>query len=287
MLSLKADVNARDNKNRTPLHCASVKSQNDSHLGTIRRLLQNGANVNDRDNNGQSPLHHLVDKSNVKTVELLLNSGADVSIKTDWEQALLEIACCSCPASLKVIKLLAEYGLDLNGADQNGVTPIHWASMHPYDKDLFKFLFKNGGDINATDSRGNSPLMYAIRSDRIEKHIEFLLKYTDMFNIVDLNRDTLLNHERVLKLHESVIEHVAKLQELDIPIHPSTLKIISDTKKFSEYFQECTEELKVAKSKKLKHCWVTFFNLLVDSKKSSKTMLVIKIWWMLLKAVIV
>jgi len=47
-----ADVDVRDDKGKTPLHCASVTA----NLENMRALLENGADVNAVDDEGNTPL---------------------------------------------------------------------------------------------------------------------------------------------------------------------------------------------------------------------------------------
>lgn len=73
--------------------------------------------------------------------------------------------------------------------------------------------------------------------------------------------------EAVWKL---ILEHVAKLSALTLYVHTNIFKIISNHKEFSDYFKQCNEELSLAKDKKYQHCWVSLFDLLVDSQRKLK-----------------
>lgn len=48
------------------------------------------------------------------------------------------------------------------------------------------------------------------------------------------------------------------------------MNTISNRVDYSNYFSKCVDELDVAKNTKLEYCWVTFYNLLVDDRKSLK-----------------
>ena len=72
-----AEVNAKDNDGRTPLHYAVIGAtpgladMNYPYLAAL--LLANGGEVNAKDNNGWTPLH--MAKRNVEATELLRQHG--------------------------------------------------------------------------------------------------------------------------------------------------------------------------------------------------------------------
>lgn len=55
----------------------------------------------------------------------------------------------------------------------------------------------------------------------------------------------------------------------NITVHSTFLNAVSQYK-HKEYLKKCSKELDSAKSKKLRHSWVTFWNLLVDDAKKLK-----------------
>jgi len=70
-----ANVNAKDNEERTPLHYAA----RNPYKEVAEVLLSNGADVNARDNDGRTPLMAAAaSNSNAAVVELLLEKGADL-----------------------------------------------------------------------------------------------------------------------------------------------------------------------------------------------------------------
>ena len=68
-----ADINARNKKGQTLLHCKCLDTD------TIVFLIKNGAKVNNRDNNGRTPLDVAVDFWSSNSVVLLLQAGAVVT----------------------------------------------------------------------------------------------------------------------------------------------------------------------------------------------------------------
>lgn len=79
------DVNVKDNLYKTPLHCASELNVDDSHFKLFEELLKRGADSNARDDMGKTPLHYLVERGNVRIIQLFLSYNADVSlVDTSW-----------------------------------------------------------------------------------------------------------------------------------------------------------------------------------------------------------
>ena len=87
LISHGAEVNARDECGRTPLHIALSRD----HVTLTHRLVSLGANVNARDNEGNAPLH-VAAKSCPTSVAYLLKSGAVPDVKNDEGLTPLAIA---------------------------------------------------------------------------------------------------------------------------------------------------------------------------------------------------
>jgi len=73
LLVSKADVNARDSFNKTPLFYAA------SDPDVVKLLLANKADVNAKDNSGRTPLHEAAIHGHKDVAELLLAYKADVN----------------------------------------------------------------------------------------------------------------------------------------------------------------------------------------------------------------
>jgi ankyrin repeat protein len=67
LLANKAEVNARDNRGRTPLHEAAENGRKD----VVELLLANKVEVNPKSNDGSTPLHEAALAGHKDVVELL------------------------------------------------------------------------------------------------------------------------------------------------------------------------------------------------------------------------
>jgi cytohesin len=84
-----ADVNARANDGRTPMHYAAK----DRFHSNVRELAKLGADVNAKTTNGETPLHVAVDSPfAAATIDALVELGADVNAKTKTGQTPLSLA---------------------------------------------------------------------------------------------------------------------------------------------------------------------------------------------------
>lgn len=282
-LSRGVDVNISTSAKLTPLLAVAMCNEGDSHYEVAKLLLEKGADVNAR-YYGASTLSYLVMEANVKMLELFISHGASQQLDQEDTDILLEAAAYN--RNFEVLQYLVNiYGLDVNNRSMRSrLTPLHYACAmgYCYNKNV-KWLLKNGADINAVDARGETPLFGAMRnfaykirhitsfSDKmVEYNFTFMLEHA----CVNTNNLDDKNFSRIEIVPRKIVliflKHLAKLQALGIPAHPSLLKTISEKVEYRDYFKSCQEELLEAKSVKLENSWVTFYNLLVDSRRKLK-----------------
>lgn len=275
LLSLGAIVNSTDKKMNTPLHEAARFNLVGSHFDTIEMLLKNGADINAQNDNKYTALHYLVsEQPNVETVNLLLNSGATVDIKDDLGETPLFKVVLKKFDDVKILKLLVDRGSNVNTFNNIKQTPLHvackWNSLK-----VIKFLLENGANIEALDFNGLTPLMMMLKDIRYCSYrVAFFFKLAN-FNAPDFSGNKLLSIDVKKKFWKMILKHLAKIHALDLPVNSDIFESIAKIKKdddivAADFFKECKDELLIAKRTKLRDCWVTFFNLLVDSKRKLK-----------------
>ncbi|MDG1085789.1 MAG: ankyrin repeat domain-containing protein [Planktotalea sp.] len=146
-ISAGADVNARDEGQRTPLHQAALTSINPAVLQT---LIAAGADVDARDVNGNTPLGYA----------------------SAWSPRFA------------VVNALIIAGADVNSRSKDGYTPLRNAALSLRNEDpaVVEALIAAGADVDARDVNGNTPLQWAIKESSNLPVIEILIAASESHN---------------------------------------------------------------------------------------------------------
>lgn len=275
LLSQGADVNVLHEFHNTPLHEAAWSNVNDSHFAVIELLLKSGADVNVQDNSSLTPLFPVVKKGSAKLLKLFYEFKADFHP----DGLNLFFIAIEHNKNLDVLEFFIDLGFDVNQRNKYGKTPLIQACQTTESINLkkIKFLIKNGADVNGKSLELLVEALRIITTSyhpwlSVKKKFDFIIEQTD-FNIIDKQQSDTFN-SLVVDLRDClwkwILEHIAKLQKLDIPVHEVILKKISETRGLKNYYDLCKKELKHLKKTKLDNCWITYYNLLVDDKKSLK-----------------
>ena len=105
------------------------------------------------------PLMAALAGEHFQTADLLRHNGADPHIRGHYGRIPLQSAASS--GNLEVVRILFEYNpADINARDDDGETPLHWASNGRNFKggSVLRFLLDHGADINVQGSNGWTPL---------------------------------------------------------------------------------------------------------------------------------
>lgn len=121
LLQKGANINAVDRDGMTPFAYAA----NSGDLDRIKFLASRGAKVDTKDKNGLTPLFYAVHHGNLDTVKLLVSLGAKLDEKFG-ENGLTLMHIAARIEDPKMIKFLAEQGLDVDAKDEIGRTPLDY-----------------------------------------------------------------------------------------------------------------------------------------------------------------
>ncbi len=156
LLASGVDVDARDHKDRTPLHYAARGS--DTEVANL--LVRYGANVDAQTSTGLTALHEST--LSVQVSEILIEAGADVTLADNSGITALHMAARAGYAD--TAELYLKSGADVNATTRTGAAPLHWAAAREGWRDytqLIEVLLKHGGDVYARDGVGRLPLLLA------------------------------------------------------------------------------------------------------------------------------
>ena len=182
-----ADVNAKDDKGRTPAFYCIEKGQyniltnlDQSPDGSDRRKLD----LNAQDNNGMSLLHCAVRNKQDAIITYLIRVRA-CSPKTQMKNGTSPLFDAAKSGTAEQVKLLLTFGADPNAATNAGLTPLHQAAARG-NLDMVKELVQAGAEVNAIAKNGRTPLFYAAERGKAST-VSFLLDKKAEVNLADEN----------------------------------------------------------------------------------------------------
>ena len=159
LLARGADINAKTERELTPLGLAAMQRFD---IAPLELLLEKGANPNIASINGQTPLMAAASAGNVEAMELLLGKKADpLAVAGSGAVALMAAAASRNP---EAVKLLLKHGAEVNAKTKRDQTAIFEAASRGAE-DVVKVLLEQGAEVNIEDYQGHSPLTYAAMSE--------------------------------------------------------------------------------------------------------------------------
>ena len=182
LLKHDADVDALDNDGSTLLHLAI--SACDADWKTVEWLLNNGANTNLQNSMGQTALHRASEHGRPAIIQLILKHIADVDARDNNGSTSLHLAISE--ASLKAVELLLDHGASVTLQNDKGQAALHRASQRGRP-DIIKLLLNHNADVDALDNEGSTPLHLAISEARLDA-VELLLDHGASVHVQN-NRD--------------------------------------------------------------------------------------------------
>ena len=133
---------------------AAVKKR-ETTADKINAILDKGANVNARDDSQKTPLHWACGYGHMEVAMALVDRGADLDARNDSQRTPLHIACYSGHIELTIA--LVDRGADNNARDVYQRTPLHYACING-NMELAMDLVKMGADIEAKEDGNKTPL---------------------------------------------------------------------------------------------------------------------------------
>src|SRR6266702_3376122 len=176
LLKHGGNIDVRDKREETALH--KVIDRDDKvAIDAVRFLLERGADVNARRDDLWTPLHLAVNIGKLTVARMLLDHQADVNSRNGDGQAPLHLLSKRETSrdeddGRDLVKLLLEWGANVNEQDKNNATPLDVASDYK-NPEIIRVLLdhsakaKTETDIGETTLHGVSCVKYESQEDEV------------------------------------------------------------------------------------------------------------------------
>ena len=116
--------------------------------------------INKKGDNGFNALHYAAFRGNIKILEKLIQSGADINLKNNSGLNVMHMAAQGDQPNVLVF-FKERYDMQVSTLDSVLSTPLHWASYMGAEASV-DYLTCWNSDINARDKDGFTPLHLAV-----------------------------------------------------------------------------------------------------------------------------
>ena len=136
-----------DKTGETSLHLAARYARADA----AKRLLEAGADANAQDNTGRSPLHAAVASDAQGVFQILLRNRA-TNLNSRMHDGTTPLILAARLAIEGMVEDLINADVDINSADDQGKTALHWAAA-VNNIDAVNILLSHGANKDAQDNK--------------------------------------------------------------------------------------------------------------------------------------
>jgi ankyrin repeat protein len=195
-LSSNANLESRDENERTPLLLAAFEDNSDA----LRFLLDKGADINATSFSGRNALSYAIQNSNLELVRLLLSKESALNLDGSERDSLYTAIVHK---NSEVLRLILPYQKNLNllylkNSDQKDArnlvkTTLLIQAVISGSLENVKLLLQMGADINMANDRGETPILTALREEKFEI-ATFLADHGAELNVRDVMGNTVLSY---------------------------------------------------------------------------------------------
>lgn len=167
-LTQGANINGRNENNKTALQCAILNDQEDAS----RLLLASGASISGSGWSDIPPLFLAASVGSLNSAKMLIEKGASIDEKSEWGESYFVGVVAS--GNMEGIRFLLKQGCSARTENINGEAVIVKA-VQKKDTKLVELLLEFGASLTSTDISGRSLLAVALDKKDYEM-AELLLK---------------------------------------------------------------------------------------------------------------
>ncbi|XP_046555211.1 serine/threonine-protein phosphatase 6 regulatory ankyrin repeat subunit A-like isoform X2 [Haliotis rubra] len=166
----KANHYPKDDKNNTIVHLAC----HGGHVSIVKHVLTM-YDINSRGNKGWTPVMYAAASGAKDVFDLLVSSGADVSLKDDYNNSVFQLACVG--GNLSIVECLLPKS-EVNSSDYLGRTALMKAAESGHIR-VFDFLVSQKNHLIQTDDFNNTVLHFACAGGNVDI-LQHLLTTADL-----------------------------------------------------------------------------------------------------------
>jgi ankyrin repeat protein/signal recognition particle receptor subunit beta len=225
LIDKKAALNSVDVHGRTVLMTAVEKED----LTSLQVLLRAGADVTLRDKHGHTALHlALFERKSQPSVKVLIaKKEALNSVDGEHRTALMTAVA---KQDINSLQILLQAGADPTVKDENGHTALYNALFQIKSYSVAQILVDNKAALNAMDGDGKTALMIAAEKVDVPS-LQLLLHAGADITLRDKTDRTVLHYAAELGLHDAAMLLLEKQADADVadkegntPLHIAAMK---------------------------------------------------------------
>jgi len=162
LLQRGANVNLLSDKDLlSPMAClaegrANLNFNENTFYKIASILKKGGASINRTKDEATPPVKAAIVHGDLKLLEFFMSVHVHIFVEDSDKRSMLH-HCCLNPNSnsIAVLKRLTERGLNINGQDSDGNTPLH-LSVNPFNREISEYLINAGADEEIKNWKGLS-----------------------------------------------------------------------------------------------------------------------------------
>lgn len=219
----------------------SITTQKDYNAVEIAEvLIDSGTPINEVDDERWTPLHRSIMIHNIPLILLLIKKGAEINCKSNIRRYKPPLHLATDLNDEEVVDLLLSNGAEINLKDCQGLTALHQACFLGYKK-IVSLLIQKGADISVEDERRITPFSWLVAFDGT--------KYQKCMMVM--------------------VKEFSKLNFENHAVSGKDMSFIQKIPEAQEYFEKCTQELKIMSSTKFYGPYTYYSVLTMSMKKLS------------------